>query len=99
MGEEALKKSELEPDNSEETEVVVGEEGYGDKIEVVVPIRDDLQEVVLAQLKDDLVWNQSIVNSGNANDSPTWTKRVKNALRTIPGLKLQIAKIEAKNKK
>ncbi len=71
------------------------EQGFSDTEKVVVPIRADLQQIILNQLKEDLKWQKAITESPNANDSPSWSKRVKMALRNIPLLEARIAAIEA----
>lgn len=86
-----------ELDNSEEIQSIP-DGGYGDRINIVIPIRDDLNQIILAQLEDDLRWNQGIVSNGCVNDSPEWTGRVKKASMTILATKKKIAEMKAKMK-
>lgn len=86
-----------ELDNSEETLPTLND-GYGDQINIVVPIRDDLNQIILAGLEDDLRWNKAIVENGCANDAPSWTKIVKKASMIILATKKKIAEIKAKMK-
>ncbi|MBU1017921.1 hypothetical protein KKA33_02725 [Patescibacteria group bacterium] len=75
------------------------EGGFGDTCEIVVPIRADLQNIILAQLEDDLRWNRSIINSPCANDAPSWTGRVKRASLAVKSIEQKIVKIKEEMKK
>ncbi|MBN2096582.1 hypothetical protein JW752_04285 [Candidatus Peregrinibacteria bacterium] len=74
------------------------ESGFGDTCNIVVPIRENLQEVILAKLEEDLKWNQSIINCACVNDAPSWTGRVKRAYRAIEAIQKRIKEIKAEIK-
>jgi len=84
-----------ELDDSGETEAVVGEEGYGDREQIVVPFRDDLQEMMLEKHKKDLQYIESFLNAGQLTDNPALDKDVKSMRRQAASLRIRIAALKA----